>query len=141
MASGHGSGLRQKTLLTKKNTKPCLMLARKNISMIPKPFGRNFCGPERRKWNFLLHPVINIEYHSNSQTWWWQCDGLGQLYLKTLWHLLLPRVTHQYSIFPSVIIYICSGYLSVKLEFVHTAVTKKQKLKKYVVPCLLQVRY
>ncbi len=43
---------RQKPLLTKKNTKACLTLA-KNILIIPKTFGQIFCGLMRQKLNFL----------------------------------------------------------------------------------------
>ncbi len=67
-------------------------ICQKNILIIPKTFGQIFCGLMRKKLNFLegVCPVTSgvkptqhfikrtsYQHHINSQTWWWQCDGLG----------------------------------------------------------------
>lgn len=51
------------------------------ISMVPKSFGKIFCGLLRQKLNFLegLCPIsyIIIKRTSYQQSWWWRCEGLG----------------------------------------------------------------
>lgn len=44
----------------------------KKVLMVPKTFGKIFCGLMRPKLNVLAGlNSTNKEHYTNSQTWWW----------------------------------------------------------------------
>ncbi len=77
----HGRVPRQKPLLTKKNTKACLMFAKKYLDY-PQDFWANILWTDETKVDLFgrclsryiwckTNTAFQKEHHSNSQTWWW----------------------------------------------------------------------
>ncbi len=91
----HGRVPRQKPPLTKDNTKARLTFAKQYLDY-PQDFWANILWTDETKVEVFGRCVSRYiccktnkafikEYHTNTQTWWWKCDGLGLLSIFRTW--------------------------------------------------------